>query len=63
MNEQNREMIGEIRIRMGSLPRGTAIDSLALATELAYRYSWEVSEGRELVRCEADAKSVMLLDD
>ena len=60
--QNNREMIGEIRFRMGAVPRGGAIDSLVWATELAYGYSRAVSEVRELVRSEADAATVMLLD-
>ena len=63
MSEQNREMIGEIRVRMGTVPRGAGIDSLVWATELAYGYSCAVFEVRELVRSEADAATVMLLDD
>ena len=57
--QNNREMIGEIRFRMGAVG---AIDSLVWATELAYGYSRAVSEVRELVRSEADAATVMLLD-
>jgi hypothetical protein len=60
--QQNREIMGDIKIHLGSLPRGAAIDSLALATEMAYRYSCEVSEVRKLVRWEADAARVVLLD-
>ncbi len=63
MSEQNQALIDEIKGRMGAVPRGAIVDSLVWATELAYGYSCAVSDVRELVRSEADAASVILVDD